>query len=136
MNKPNVLLILIQVIFTAILFVLGGCGPIYPSNSPSYNGGGGYDPYYERDRYERKHDWERERREEHEREELAREHQRHEDERRHWDNDRVKPAPPPPPAKLNCPAGTHPSTHRCTNEERKRGCKDYGGTNGQGCSNF
>jgi hypothetical protein len=56
---------------------------------------------------------------------------------RHHHHDHYRDeAPPPPQQTLHCPPGTHPSTHRCTQEERHRGCKDYGGPNGQGCSNF
>lgn len=55
---------------------------------------------------------------------------------RHDDYRDDRNRPPPPPA-LHCPPGTHPSTHRCTKEERRnKGCRDYGGPNGTGCSNF
>ena len=62
-----------------------------------------------------------------------RDYDRHRDD---YHREQNRPPPPPPTPALHCPPGTHPSTHRCTKEERRRGCKDYGGPNGQGCSNF
>jgi hypothetical protein len=54
----------------------------------------------------------------------------------HEDSDRGDYRREPPP--LVCPPGTHPSTRRCTKEERRKGCKDYGANDGtgRGCSNF
>lgn len=112
-----------------------GAGGYYPS-SPGY--GGGYSPgHYRDDNYYSRREYERERdRLEHERWELEQERRAAERERHY------APPPPPPPAYRNppreeqCPAGFHLSTKRCTNEERRRGCKDIGLSNGRGCRNF
>ena len=63
---------------------------------------------------------------------------RHDDNDRHHDNDRPRGDYRREPAPLNCPPGTRPNNHRCTAEERRRGCKDYGANDGtgRGCSNF
>lgn len=87
---------------------------------------GGHDDYEDRDRgYDR------------ERRDLERERDRLEAERQQLEREKAA-ASQPKIAPLNCPPGTHPSTHRCTKEERKRGCKDYGANDGtgRGCSNF
>lgn len=129
--------------FMAAVLMLAGCAPTSYDSGPYYPpyDSGYYRPgYYDDDRYDR---W-RERREweEHERREHDRERSDHDRDRdRYHDRDRepMKPPPPPPPPpreELRCPPGTHESTHRCTAEERKRGCKDYGGPAGRGCSNF
>lgn len=70
----------------------------------------------------------------HEREELERERERLAAERARLEREKATPQIAP----LNCPPGTHPSTHRCTKAERKKGCKDYGANDGtgRGCSNF
>ena len=123
----------------------GGCVDLNSANRPydsGYGNYGGYgDPYYGRDRH---HDWDRERRDrekwERRNDRWEQERRRHDEDRKHDDHHRAPPPPPPPmPTRvpeLRCPPGTHPSTHRCTKEERKRGCKDYGAGDGRGCSNF
>jgi hypothetical protein len=103
-------------------------------HSQSYNGGY-YDPNYDRARYESRRDWNRQQRDEAARQEMYRERTRLEAQRRRLESERHTPARQSS-SRFVCPPGTHLSTHRCTDQERKRGCKDYGGPNGQGCTNF
>ncbi|MBX7143146.1 MAG: hypothetical protein K1X79_01725 [Oligoflexia bacterium] len=135
----------------ALLASFSGCAELnYPNDSYGY---GGYsDPYYDHDRYDHHDRYDRERdrwndREKHrldrERHELEEERRRLEEERERQEREKherpqhdFSPPQPPPQDQLHCPPGTHPSTHRCTKEERKRGCKDYGAGDGRGCSNF
>lgn len=141
--KTNTISLFCLVCICAGALTFAGCADLAAGNYP-YDGG--YrdpyygSPYYGNDRYE----YERER----ERRRLARERDRIHDERERLQDERERlererqeaarnvPPPPPPQAQLRCPPGTRPSTHRCTKEERKRGCKDYGAGNGLGCSNF
>lgn len=111
------------------------------NNGGGYNGGGynsGYNDSYSGNDYKHRHHEEHEL--EHEREKAEDERRRAEEERHRLEAEREalrhQSPPPPPRQELHCPPGTHPSTHRCTSEERRRGCKDYGAGNGQGCSNF
>lgn len=102
----------------------GGFNDPYPSRYDRY------DHHYDRrDSYDYERDAERARRErhrlEHEREELQ-EEQRHYEEQRYRDNTR-RPPPvhlTPPPPRETCPPGFTPGGQRCSNEERKHGCKD------------
>lgn len=124
---------------------LAGCGGVHYSD-PQYDH---RRPYYEnshRYEYEDRRDWERERWHDKKREKYDRERDRLAEERREIERERRRleeererrerhPKPTPVP-ELRCPPGTRPSTHRCTKEERKRGCKDYGAPDGRGCSNF
>lgn len=135
--------------FFVCALLISGCAELnYPQDTYGSQGYGGYsDPYYDHDRY----DWEHERWKDREHKRLERERDRIEEERRRLEEERERlekerqrpphdfsPPPPPPQDQLRCPPGTHPSTHRCTKEERKRGCKDYGANDGtgRGCSNF
>jgi len=70
-----------------------------------------------------------------ERKRLEDERRRLEEERAQLDRQKAAAAAQPP---LRCPPGSHPSTHRCTKAERKKGCKDYAANDGtgRGCSNF
>jgi hypothetical protein len=73
--------------------------------------------------------------------ELERERQRLEDERRRLERERqnqqnvpqqyTRPSPPPPADR--CPAGFSPSERKCTQEERRRGCRDMRMPSGLGC---
>lgn len=129
-----------MVVVGSALATLAGCTDInYPNGGYGGYGSsyGGYDNSY--NDYDRHRDWEHDRHERHERREMDRERDRLEDERRRLEAEREAARRQPPPARReewHCPPGSHPSTHRCTKEERKRGCKDWGGPNGQGCSNF
>jgi hypothetical protein len=140
-----------------ILFGLSACAPgmynpSYPTNSypsgyppspPSYGSPYGYESDYERRReWERRKEWERQK--EWERREWER---RRREEERERDKYRPKPypqpiatplpppPPPPPPAVQDrCPPGFEPGNHRCTESERKRGCKDMRGPSGLTCN--
>jgi hypothetical protein len=137
MNASRIVRFSPAIIGLAAVAMLLGCDTF--NGPPSPYGYGGYGapppppPYY--GDYERQREWEHQRHEQHE---LNEEREHLDEERRQLDAQRNQPPPPPPHQSqtLHCPPGTHPSTHRCTNEERKRGCKDYGAANGQGCSNF
>lgn len=127
-------------LFLVLAFVtLSGCTELYndpypPSYGGGYNSGGypGYGTGY--DDYHRRRDWERRRANERERERLEDEREELDAERRRLSEKRRRLeeheqnhhqpsiAPPQPPAK--CPPGFHPTTGRCSDKERKKGCKD------------
>ena len=109
----------------------GGYGnrqPPPPSNYGGYYGNGYNNGYNYGDGYDRR---ERERLEE-ERRRLERERERLEQERQRQDVYRPPP-PPPRPAPDRCPPGFSPSENKCSNEERRRGCKDIRMPSGLGC---
>lgn len=135
----------------AIVIITGliSCMPM--GNSSSYPGGyssgygypyGGYPrPTYEdyerrRDR-ERHHEWENEQREwERHRDEQYRErHPGGVDPGTNRPSQVATPPPSPPKVENHCPPGFVEGHHRCTDSERRRGCKDIGGPNGFGCNN-
>jgi hypothetical protein len=78
-----------------------------------------------------------------ERRELERERERLEDERRRLERERKRedalPPPQPPqysrpsPQNDRCPKGFSPSERKCTQEERRRGCRDMRLPSGLGC---
>jgi len=87
-------------------------------------------PYYGDDPYRA----EREQRElERERLRLQDERERLESERR-LNESRGRFAPEKAPAAETCPQGFHPGTHRCSPEDRKRGCKDMKMPGGTTCN--
>ncbi|MBX7137956.1 MAG: hypothetical protein K1X83_08235 [Oligoflexia bacterium] len=120
----------------AILAFASGCtdlnSPYYPSsqggyNDPYYDRGSRYDDYYynrERDRArDERHELERERRRAEEtRERLEAERERAREARR-----------PPPPRQEHCPSGFSPSEQKCSDKERKHGCRDMRLPGGLGC---
>ena len=136
-------------------------GSQYPSSGPGYGNSGygnsGYgnnrnnDPYYhDHGSYDdnRYHDYERDRRraererermeEERERLEQERERQHDEDQRRRFDDLRLQqqhqqPAPPPP--REGCPSGFHETDRKCSDDERRHGCKDIKTSSGVRCIN-
>lgn len=108
---------------------LSGCADLndpYYGSGPSY-GDPYYDGYYDRNRDER-------RRLERERERLENERDRLERER---DRANHYPPPPPPvsrrPSEDRCPSGYSPSERKCSNEERRHGCRDIRLPSGLGC---
>lgn len=111
---------------------LSGCAGL---DDPYYDrpyGGGYNDPYYNGG-YGGYEDERRERRElERERDRLEWERRRLEEERR---REQYSPPPPPPPARApeRCPSGFSPSERKCSQEERRRGCKDMRLPGGLGC---
>jgi hypothetical protein len=130
-------------ILPALLVTVTACpaSDPYPSH-PGYDDpyyGGGYgrdDDYYRRRRWEEKQrreernlDRERERLER-ERRELEEERERHEREDRNHHGGSISP---PPPRVEHCPSGFSPSERKCTNEERRKGCRDMRLSNGMGC---
>lgn len=119
------------------IFLICGCVDPYYSGSgggyrePSYghSGYGGYDNGY--GSYE-------DRRDRRERKELERERDRLEDERRRLEEERrnrpvYSPPPPPRHVEEHCPSGYSPSENKCSQEERRRGCKDMRLPGGLGC---
>ena len=98
----------------------------YPSNS-GYNSGSSYD----RDYYRRERQQYREQRE------LDRERDELEDEREEFEKEKEQynRSPPPPPSRVqeHCPSGFSPSENKCTQAERKKGCKDMRLPGGLGC---
>jgi hypothetical protein len=107
----------------------GGYGAPPPPPPAPYYGGGYYGGpgYYGNGNYDRR-----------ERERLERERQRLEEERRRLERERERPvyqAPPPAPRPTQdrCPAGFSPSERKCTQEERRRGCRDMRMPSGLGC---
>jgi hypothetical protein len=95
-------------------------------------GNGGYNNGYNQGYYDRQ-----------ERDNLERERRRIEDERRRLEEERNRPvyappAPPPPPVHVQrpperCPSGFSPSENKCSQQERRRGCRDMRLPGGLGC---
>jgi hypothetical protein len=108
----------------------GGYGAPPPPPPPAPYYGGGYyggPGYYGNGNYDRR-----------ERERLEQERRRLEEERRRLERERDRPIdrPAPPvarPTQDRCPAGFSPSERKCTQEERRRGCRDMRMPSGLGC---
>lgn len=126
--------ILTPLILSSLLLCLSAC--VAPSSDggyrdPSYGG-------YNNGRYNNDYDRYDERRE---RREIERERDRLEDERRRLEQERrdqnrpvYRPSSPPPArAPERCPSGFSPSENKCSQEERRRGCKDMRLPGGLGC---
>lgn len=95
------------------------------NNGGSYNGGYSNDDYY-RNRHERRElDRERNRIED-ERERLRDEQER--ERQRQQQQYRVRP-----PVQDHCPSGYSPSEQKCSQQERRNGCKDMRLPSGLGC---
>ena len=135
---------------SSVVFLLFGL--LVLSNCTEYNDGYGspygygsdpyYDSRYDRDDYYRKKEWERERREREwdrrQRHELDEERERVEAERRRLEREREaeahrRPPSPAPARQEQCPPGFQPSERKCTDAERKKGCKDIRLNSGLGC---
>ncbi len=115
---------------------LTGCVDLNDPYSPGY--GKSYDSGYYDDRHDSDWNDRRERREiERERERLDRERDRlreeREREREHERNRREQERRYQPPPPERCPSGFSPSEQKCSNEERRRGCKDMRLPGGLGC---
>lgn len=125
--------------FCGVLLSSLGCGPMndpygygggYGAPPPAPYYGGGYyggPGYYGNGNYDRR-----------ERERLERERERLEDERRRLERERERPtyqtAPPVArPTQDRCPSGFSPSERKCSQEERRRGCRDMRLPSGLGC---
>ncbi len=100
------------------VWVKDGCRAVFSNGDSSYGPPRGDDDYYRQRELDR------------EREALERERQRLEDERRRLGDQRYNP-----PARVaeSCPPGFSPSERKCTNDERRRGCKDIRLPSGLGC---
>ncbi len=130
---------MLRAVFLALtLFSLTSCAGL---DNTSYGSGTGYSPvysqpYYSRDDYY--NDRERDRLH-HERHELEREQQRLDRERERFEREKQqqnnRPVAPPPvyskPQPDRCPSGFRPG--RCTDKQRKHGCKDMRTSGGLGC---
>lgn len=130
------------------LISFGGCAELndpyygnrYPSNSRHDPYGSDYGRYdddrydRERDRDRRRHERERERMEE-ERERLERERQRLRDEEQRRRFDDLRRPNQPPPQRESCPSGFHETDRKCSDSERKHGCKDIKMPGGTRCIN-
>ena len=122
--------------------------PAYSPPPPRYDG------YYPNDDWRRDRDREEQHRLDRERDRLERERHDIEEQRErernrdrdngrgrdnHDNNDHRRPensySPPPPPARVqeHCPSGFQPSENKCSNEDRKHGCKDMRLHGGLGC---
>jgi len=139
-SKQN-LLQFIRCSLISLGFILLGCGPLntsnYPSSNyppPSYPSGGYGNPNYggnSNDDYYAKREQER----------LRDERQRLHNERLHLENERKRLElqnahhNPSPVAKEHCPSGFHETDRKCTDKERKKGCKDIKMKNGLRCLN-
>ncbi|WKZ57263.1 MAG: hypothetical protein QY326_00965 [Bdellovibrionota bacterium] len=132
----------IILLFLVTLLSMAGCAELGTpySSGGTYGGGsyGGYqDPYYSGSRYDDYYYREKERTRD-ERRELERERERLEEERERLEEERRRAReaarrPPPPPPQPRCESGWRPSDHKCSSEERKRGCKDMRLPSGQLC---
>ena len=111
-----------------VVVAFSGCAEL---NDPGYGSGSSYgDPYYDNSYYDR----EERRRLERERDRLEEERERLERERERADHHR--PSAPPvarQPVRESCPSGYSPSERKCSNEERRRGCRDIRLPGGLGC---
>jgi len=116
---------------------ISGCGdlmnPNFPSNNSGYNSGG-----YDNDYYRREREQDREERQlERERDDLEDERRQLERERELYRNQPRPPTPTPvvptPVVHERCPSGYSPSERKCTQAERKKGCKDMRLPGGLGC---
>lgn len=143
-NKPTkISTVIFLIIIGLVISLLTSCSEL---NNPGgynsgYRSGDGYygDPYYDdyrRDDYRRRRDLDRERdRARDARRELDRERERVEEERRRLEQERNanQYRRPTQPREDRCPAGFSPSEQKCTQEERRRGCKDMRLPSGLGC---
>lgn len=132
MNQLRNLAATIAIATGATLFA--GCAPLTDGgygggyNQPYGSGYGHDDYYYERER----------RRLRDERRDAERERDRAEEERRRLEEERrrleeARRQPPPPVVRESCPSGFRPSERRCSDAERKRGCRDLRTPGGLGC---
>ena len=97
-------------------------------DNDGYDESDGYDDYDRHDSYDRD-EYNRDRRElDRERERLDEERDRLREERRRLEREEERPTPD------SCPSGFHPGNHRCSNEDRKRGCKDMRRPSGLTCN--
>jgi hypothetical protein len=133
-------------------FAFSGCNELlndggYYDNS--YQRGGGYDSGYNGGGYNNGYnnqgyyDQQAARESRRERDNLERERWRIEEERRRLESERNRqsyspPPPPPPPVHVQrapeqCPAGFSPSENKCSQQERRRGCRDMRLPGGLGC---
>ena len=117
-----------MLLMIGVIYSLAGCAEL---NDPGYGNGSSYgDPYYDNSYYDR----EERRRLERERDRLEEERDRLERERERADHHR--PSAPPvarQPERESCPSGFSPSERKCSNEERRRGCRDIRLPSGLGC---
>lgn len=121
------LILLLILLLTACSALQNGNGGYYP-DSPYYDDR--YDDRYEdRDSYHHARDrerWKRERRErEYERERRERERREHQHAAPVETNQQKLPE--------RCPSGFRPSERKCSDKERRKGCKDMRTGSGLGC---
>ena len=116
------------------MFTAVGCAEL---NDPYYSGGGWNDPYANDPYYRDDRDRDRVR---DERRDLERERDRLEAERYRLEREREREASapvysPPPPARREdrCPPGFSPSERKCSQQERRNGCRDIRTPGGLGC---
>jgi hypothetical protein len=115
-----------------------GCNELMDSG---YSSPGRYDDRYDSrygNSYDRRDDYYYERERERERERLRRERERLEEERRRLREEREHEhehhrLPPPPPRDEPCPAGFQESERKCSDKERRNGCRDIRLPSGKGC---
>jgi hypothetical protein len=125
--------------FSFLFLLLSGCAGLndglyndgYNNNNNRYENDRYYGSQYE---YDRRRDALRR-----EQDDLYEQRRRLEEERQRLEAERAKPPPPiyrPLPSRPSndrCPPGFQPSERRCSNKERKRGCKDMRLPSGMGC---
>ncbi len=131
---------LIELALALVIFTLPGCADFA---GPSY--GGGYrEPYYQPNYYDdddyrrREHDRREHREMEKERERLDEEKDRirreRDEERRREERERQREQEAQRQRQQeHCPSGFQPSERKCSQEERRRGCKDVRLSSGLGC---
>lgn len=104
-----------------------GGSPYNNGYNSGYGNGGYYDPYYNNNR--------------HREQQLNREQQELQDERRRIDAQRreleaqrqAERYTPPAPRQEHCPSGFSPSENKCSQSERRNGCRDMRLPGGLGC---
>jgi len=136
-----------------ILILQTGCGDLNNSNGYPYGGGygssSGYGNSYDRSSSYERREIERERRRlDRERRELERERRNHEHRRDNnrndgWRSNRhqntakpVQRIAPQPPKKVSCPSGFKPRRSKCSDAERRKGCRDTRSPSGQLCVDY
>lgn len=114
-----------------LILTISACDPYYNggyNSPPPYYGNSGYN--YDNDYYSRR-EAEKAR---NERYRLEKERDRLEDERRRYEDQRHNQPVYNPPVQRqpDCPSGFYKGA-KCSNDERRRGCRDLRGPNGDSC---
>jgi hypothetical protein len=135
LKQGTIYMIRILMLFVLMVLLSACAGLNDPYSSDPYGrdpyGSRGYDDYDRDDYYEK-------RRRDRERYELEQERRRIREEKEQLREERERernrpPAYSQPPKEDKCPSGWYPSDRKCSDKERKRGCKDMRNSSGTLC---